>query len=100
MYTVKLQLYSWISSSLGVSERGSNLLKKKVPEGTTLRAFFTELANSHPEFRKLVFDPGTGSMNDEVVIMLNNRLVQFNDTADTKISDKDTITLSPVLIGG
>jgi sulfur carrier protein ThiS len=100
MYTIKLQLYSWISSSLGVEEHGGNILKKKVPEGTTLRDLLTELANSNPEFCKLVFDPGTGKMNDEVVIMLNSRLVQFNNTADTKISDKDTITLSPVLVGG
>jgi hypothetical protein len=100
MITVKMQLYSWISSSLGESENGGSTLTKKVKEGTTFGGFFTELANSSPEFRKLVFDPETGRMNDEVVIMLNGRLEQFNIVIDSEIKDRDVIILSPVLIGG
>jgi hypothetical protein len=100
MITIKLQLYSWISSSLGESEQGENALTKKIKEGTTFRRFFTELADSSPDFRKLVFDPETGRMNDEVVIMLNGRLVQFNTLIDNEIKDKDVIILSPVLVGG
>lgn len=100
MISIKLQLYSWIASSLGASEQGGSNLTKKIKEGTTFKGLFTELADSNPDFRKLVFDPATGNMNDEVVIMLNGRLTQFSTVADNEIKDKDVITLSPVLIGG
>jgi molybdopterin converting factor small subunit len=100
MNTVKLQSYSWISNTLGISDNKSNILKKKVKAGSTLGALLTELANSYPEFRKMVFSPDTGKMSDQVLVIINNRLVQYGEIMETKISDKDTIVLAPVIFGG
>jgi hypothetical protein len=100
LITLKLQVYSWISSSIGEENSSGALINKMVKAGTTLAGFFTALADSHTEFRRLVFNPETGEANDEVVIMLNNKLLQFSKVRDSVLHDQDTIILSPVLVGG
>ncbi len=98
--TIKLQLYAWIASSIGEEDTAGTLVDKKVKAGSTLAEFLAGLAASHENFRQFVFDPATNAMNDEVVIVLNNKLVQFKDIKDTVLKDQDIITLSPVLVGG
>ncbi len=98
--TIDLVTYSWISGLLGEESSLGNIVKQEVKSPTTLGGFFAGLAEKYPEFRKYVLDPSTGVMNDEVVIILNNKLVQYSDAKDTPLSDQDTITLSPVLVGG
>lgn len=93
-------MYSWISGLLGEESSQGNIAKREIKSGATLGEFFTSLAEKHPDFRKFVLDPSTGVMNDEVVIILNNKLVQYSDAKGTVMQDQDTITLSPVLVGG
>jgi hypothetical protein len=100
LVTVKLQTYSWIASTVGAEDQLDSLIEKKTRAGSTLAEFFTALADACPRFRDFVYNPAESSMNDEVVIILNNKLIQFNTNRDTVINDQDTIILSPVLVGG
>jgi sulfur carrier protein ThiS len=98
--SVNLQMYAWISSTIGIDDSAGGEIKRQVKPGTTLAGLFTELANEHDKFRDFVFNPADCSMNDEVVMIVNNKLVQFSDAKDSVMQDQDTITLSPVLVGG
>jgi molybdopterin converting factor small subunit len=100
LVTVKLQLYSWIASTVGEEDSSDSLVEKKIKAGSTLGDFFTGLAETFPRFRDFVYNSTDGSMNDEVVIIMNNKLVQFNSSRNTVINDQDIISLSPVLVGG
>ena len=100
LYTLKLQTYSWISDTFGSTDKPNRTLKRRVKPGTTIYALFTELADKYPEFRKNIFDPNTGRLNDQVMVIINSRLVQGADMKDVEIRDKDNIILSPVLVGG
>jgi molybdopterin converting factor small subunit len=100
MNTVRLQSYSWISNTLGIEETSTHQLREKVKEGTTLVAFLAELAGKFPEFRKMVFNPETGQLSEQVLIILNNRLIQYSEIQSIVLKDKDHITLAPVIFGG
>jgi molybdopterin converting factor small subunit len=100
LITIQLQLYAWIASSIGEEDRAGQIIEKKIWSGATLAEFLTDLAKKHTGFGEFVFDPETGSMNDEVVIILNNKMIQYSQVKDTVLKDQDTITFSPVLVGG
>jgi molybdopterin converting factor small subunit len=98
--TVKLQAYSWISTAISDSGAATQTLRKQVKPGITLYELLAELADQFPEFRKQVFNPETGQLSDQVMIIFNSRLVQVDGLKTTIINDKDSIALSPVLVGG
>jgi hypothetical protein len=97
---IKLQTYSWISQTLGKSAETNRLFRKKVTAGTTLFDLFTKLSALHPDFRDKVYNPATGVMNEQILVIVNNRLVQARNFRQTELHDQDTITLSIVLAGG
>jgi sulfur carrier protein ThiS len=98
--TVQIQVYSWISETLGTGDNQHQKLSRKVRPGTTVYDLFAGLANDFPEFREKIFNPDTGKFSDQVLVILNSRLVQSQDFANTIINDKDHLSLSPVLVGG
>ena len=97
---IKLQTYSWISLTLGKSAKPNRLFRKKVAAGTTLFDLFAKLAARHPDFRDKVYNPATGVINEQILVIVNNRLVQARNFRQTELYDRDTITLSIVLAGG
>ncbi len=68
--------------------------------GMTIHDLFAGLAARYPQFRIQVYDPETGKFSDQVMVILNSRLVQVREFRETQLAENDTITLSPVLIGG
>lgn len=100
MNTINLQTYSWITEAISTGEQLNHILKKKVKPGTTIHELFSELAAEYPEFRKTVYDPGTNSLNDQVMIIVNGKLVQTSDLRSRPLQDNDSITISPIMVGG
>ncbi|MBN1191118.1 MAG: MoaD/ThiS family protein [Dehalococcoidales bacterium] len=100
MITLNLQMYSWIAELFGEEETRGNILKRKVKAGTTLGEYLSGLAGDNPNAVNSFLDPSTGNVTGEVVIILNNRLVQYKNVKDTVLQDQDTLTLSPMLVGG
>jgi hypothetical protein len=98
--TILIQSYSWISNTLGIAETTTHQLKKKVKEGTTLVELLAELANVYPDFRKMVFNPETNQLSEQVLIIFNNRLIQYSEIQSIVLKDKDHVTLAPVIFGG
>jgi molybdopterin converting factor small subunit len=100
MISIKLQAFAWISSAMGTAVNQNQTSKKQLQEGATLFDLFTQIAAEFPEFKEKVFDPQSGQISDQVMIIANGRLIQVKDFKSTVLKDKDTVVLSPVLVGG
>lgn len=98
--TIRVEAYSWIASILGAAANENQKIKKQVKADSTVYDFFNELAENNPKFCEEVFNPQTGQLSDQVMIIMNGKLVQSADLRTTRFKDNDKITLSPVLVGG
>jgi len=100
MNTIKLQAYAWIAAALGAAGNANQTIKMEINEGATLFDLFNQVAERFPEFKQKVFDPQNGQISDQVMIISNGRLMQVKDFNSTVLNDKDSVILSPVLVGG
>jgi molybdopterin converting factor small subunit len=100
MNTIKVQVYAWISGSMGTADNQNQTLKKQLKDGATLFDLFNEIAGQYPDFSQKVFNPQNGQVSDQVMIIVNGRLVQVRDFKSTLMNDRDIVILSPVLVGG
>jgi len=98
--TLYLQTYSWISDILGVHGNAYHIFEKKVEPGTTLVVVFNDLAREYPEFKKMVYNPETGKLSDQVLLLINQKLARLDQLKASPLNDKDAISLMPVIFGG
>jgi len=97
---VRLEFPASFASVLNA--QGSDLvtLEKEIGEEATISDLLAELAFSYTDFRKVVFDPDTGEVGDQVNVVLNNNLLQFPEVTEAKLNDGDSIIILPVYSGG
>ena len=100
MGKIELIIPSWVASVWNLKNSNGFTLEKDVTETATVGELLTGLVSQHPEFRKLVFDPVNGKVNDAVIIFLNDALLHHPDTTRTKLSGGDTVLILPVYGGG
>lgn len=75
-------------------------LEPEIGDGATIGELMARLATEHHEFRRAVYDPSAGKVNDEMMVVLNDTLLQPPDVAETKLREGDSIMLFPVYSGG
>jgi molybdopterin converting factor small subunit len=100
LITVRLETFSWISASLGMPENGRRQFQRKLKEGAVLTDLFQDLAAAYPEFGIQIYDPAKGWTSNEVMIIVNHKLIQASEMAHLRLKDNDEVSLSPVLVGG
>lgn len=100
MNTIYLQTRSWITDTLGIPGHSTYIIERKIEAGTTLLNVLSDLAKGYAEFKRMIFNPETGKINDQILIIINQNLVKFNQVKDTPLKDKDVIDLAPVYFGG
>ena len=85
-----------------LNEHGSGwfTLEKEIGKETTIGDLLADLAFSHTDFRKMVFNPDVGKVSDQVIVILNDSLLQLPDVTEAKLNDGDSISLLPVYSGG
>ncbi len=76
------------------------ILEKEIGEGATIGDLLAELAFSYADFRKAVFDPDTGKVSDQIMVILNDSLLQFTDMTEAKLDGGETVIIIPVYSGG
>ena len=76
------------------------ILEKTEEEWATVGVLLTDLASTHADFRKAVFAPDTGEVNDQIIIVLNGSLLPPSEVAGTKLKGGDAVLLLPVFSGG
>lgn len=100
MAKVRVRLPSWIARMLDAKASGWLTLEKETGEGATVNDLLMGLVSSYPGFREAVFNPDTGGLNDQISVILNNKLLNFTEVSQTKLADGDTIVLLPLYYGG
>jgi MoaD family protein len=95
MIAVKISFLSLLKARIGVKE-----LNLDLEDNATLNDVFSRLFEKFGENIKTVLIKQTGELNDHVVIMLNEKNIRSLDDLNTKIHNKDEITLLPAIAGG
>ncbi|MDH3883857.1 MAG: MoaD/ThiS family protein [Desulfobacterales bacterium] len=95
MIAVKISFLSLLKDRIGVKE-----LNMDLEDTATVNDVFSKLFEKFGENIKTVLVKKTGELNDHVVIMLNEKNIRSLDELNTKIQNKDEITLLPAIAGG
>jgi hypothetical protein len=98
--TVQVETFSWISVSLERPESGRQHIEKILKAGAVLTDLFLDLAGSYPEFSRQIYDPAKGWKGNDLMVIVNHKLVPFTEFDRLRLNDHDEISLSPVLVGG
>ncbi len=100
MGRVQLKFPSSFAGMLNAQGSDLSVLEKEIGEETTIGDLLADLAFSYTDFRKVVFNPDTGKVGDQVNVILNNQLLQLPEVTEAKLSDGDSINILPVYSGG
>ena len=95
MIAVKISFLSLLKDRMGVKELNIDL-----EDNATLNDVFLKLFEKFGENIKTVLVKNTGELNDQIVIRLNEKSIRSLDDLNTKIQNKDEITLLPAIAGG
>jgi len=95
MIAVKISFLSLLKDRIGVKE-----LNMDLEDNSTINDVFAKLFEKFGEDIKTVLVKKTGDINDPVVIILNEKNIRSLDELNTKIQNKDEITMLPAIAGG
>ena len=95
MIAVKISFLSLLKDRIGVKE-----LNMDLEDNSTINDVFAKLFEKFGEDIKTVLVKKTGDLNDHIVIMLNEKNIRSLDELNTKIQNKDEITMLPAIAGG
>lgn len=95
MIAVKISFLSLLKDRIGVKDLNLNL-----EDDATINDVFLKLFEKFGDNIKTVLVKKTGELNDQVVILLNEKNIRSLDDLSTKIEHKDEITLLPAIAGG
>jgi sulfur carrier protein ThiS len=99
---VEVEIYPWLSGRLGGADRATGNLKWHVDMARQSSAgdLLAHLALRHDDFRRFVFDPESRTMNGEVVVVLNDRLLDLAGGLGAELREGDRVAIIQALAGG
>ena len=100
MAKVQLKFPHSFAGMLNAQSSDWFILEKEIGEGTTIGNVLADLASSYTDFRKVVFNPDTRKVSDQVMVILNDSLLQLPDMTEAKLHDGDSVTILPMYAGG
>jgi sulfur-carrier protein len=72
---------------------------KVAAEGTTVGEVFADLIRQHPGLRDQLLS-GDGELHRHLNIFLNDDDIRYLGKLETRVADRDTLTLMPAVAGG
>ena len=88
----------WLSELFGSAKCLS--MHEKINDGETLKDFFCELARKNLLIQENVFDQSRGEFHDQIIVVINNKLVPPPQALFSKLSDGDIVVILPPIAGG
>ena len=95
MITVRISFLSLLKDRFGAKE-----LNMDLEDASTVKDLFSKLFEKYGESIKKLLIKKTGDLNDQVVIMVNEKNIRSLDKFDTKIHNNDKIIFLPAIAGG
>ena len=100
MGKVRLKITPSLASVLNAPDSDWLTLEKEIREGATIGDLLADLATGKTDFHKVVFNPDTGKVSDQVNLVLNDSLLSSSDVTEARLSDGDSVILLLVYSGG
>ena len=101
---VEIEITSAVATVLRQENSDRLVIEKEVAKGTTvgdlLADIAADLAPRYKDFNERIYNPDTGEVSDQVMIILNGDLLQFPHVTEARLSNGDRITLAIVFGGG
>jgi len=95
MITAKISFLSLLRDRFGAKE-----LNMDLEDESTIKDLFAKLFEKYGEDIEKLLIKKTGDLNDQVVIMVNEKNIRSLDNLDTKIHNNDEIIFLPAIAGG
>ena len=100
MAKIQLRITPSFANLLGNNDYDWFIVEKEIDNHATLGSLLKELSNGHPGFARILFEPKTGKLNQEIMITLNDRLLQGADAMEVIPKDGDIVIVTPAYEGG
>ena len=101
MGKVRLEVIPSLAESLGIEGTSEEVISEQEIEGDkSVRALLNRLCARYQRFGQIVFDINTQELTGRVVIFFNGRDLDLVNGLDSKLSDGDTLTFVPLIVGG
>lgn len=100
MSRVSLEFLSWLTETVGQPSVNELALDWEINDNSTVKELLAGLAQAYPRFKQAVFDIRGQKLNAAVGIFYNGRQLELVEGLETRLKDRDTLTLFPVLAGG
>lgn len=100
MPRVKLKVNRWLCQALNLEPIHSEEVSIVALEGESLPGMVCRLAGEDGLFWKTIFDEKTQGVASNVLVILNGRVVNPYDRAETVLKEGDELTFLPMFDGG
>ena len=100
MAKINLELPSWIATKLNGKPSGRCVIEREIIVGATVNDFLMDMVATYLGFREAVYNPDTGSVTEQLSLVLNDCLLTTREILETKLKQGDTIVLIPIYSGG
>ena len=102
MIKVRLEVMPWLGETMGMAATTEETIPgQETGSGDkSVRCLLNRLSARYQLFDQFIFDNTTQQLNGKVVIFLNGRDLELGDGLETKLTDGDTLTFVPLIVGG
>lgn len=77
---------------------GVKKLELNAPEDVL--GLMNELSRRYPDFRPLLLNAAGDGLGDDAIVMVNGRHIEHLDGVRTKLTESDTVAVTPLVAGG
>lgn len=101
MDKVRVEVLSAFAEALGIPATSEEAISEpESQDDKSLRGLLIRLAARYQCFGETVFDSNTQALTGKVLIFYNGRDIELLDGLETRLSDGDTLTFVPFIVGG
>ncbi len=100
MGKLRLEIYPWLSSTVGADPITSVILEEEIADGETVKDLLSRMAPRYPSFVEAIFHTKTQQLTGLVSLFYQGRMLELLDGVGTRLSPQTTLTLVPPWEGG
>ncbi len=100
MPRVQVKLPPHIAQMLNSESSEWMVLEEEIKDRITVINLLASLVVNYPGFRETVYNPNAGVINEQIGVILNGRLLTFEEISQTVLRENDSITIIPLYYGG
>ena len=100
MAKVQVRIPPHVAKMFDAGSSGWLVIEQELNKPLTVSDLLSSLVMTYPGFRESVYNPNAGVINDQIGLILNDRMLTFKEISKTTLKDNDSITIVPLYYGG